>query len=413
MLKLECVRPDEKYLKRAEAAAAALFNKTGKSAELTGWLEPRPPKDELDRIKAAAARVRRECGALVVLGIGGSSLGAKAALDFLYGPRRNELDEFKIYFAGEGFSARDTEEVLRLTEGRVTALCVVSKSGSTAETSAAFSIFEAEMKRRYGERARELIFVITGDRGPLFEHALSEGCERFTVPDDTGGRYSVLTPVGLFPLACAGVDTDALLAGAEEEREAALCGKSAAVLYAASRVFEYGKGAYVELFGAFEPRFKGFTGWLEQLFAESEGKIGQGIFPAGLSYTADLHSLGQYVQQGRRMLQESLFFIPEPESGLRVPRQNESRLAGKTLHEINEAAMKATAAAHREGSVPVRIFLPEGRDEKTLGGMIWFFEFACGVSGYMQGIDPFDQPGVENYKKRMRALLGETKSLDK
>ena len=389
---------------------------SGRGGAFTGWVDlPRQALagEELKRILAAAERIQQQAQVLVVVGIGGSYLGARAVYELL-GHRCKDAG-VELIFAGNGLSTDATLAAIRAIGDRDFAVNVISKSGTTTEPAVAFRIFRALLENRYGrEEARGRIYATTdGTKGALRALAEQEGYERFLVPDDVGGRYSVLTAVGLLPLAAAGLDVTALLTGAEAERQALWEGgaQSAAWQYAAARNALYEQGKDIELLACYEPHFQFFTEWWKQLFGESEGKEGKGIFPAGASYTADLHSMGQYVQEGRRALLETVVYFQNPAGALAVPSDPESAdglefLAGKPLSFVLEQAMRATALAHADGGVPNLLLTLPRADEESAGALLYFFELACGLSGYLLGVNPFDQPGVEAYKQNMYALLG-------
>ena len=338
-------------------------------------------------------------------------------MELLKSPNYNALPKSTpdIYFAGNGISSDAVTEILTMIGDRDFSVNVISKSGTTTEPAIAFRIFKAALEKKYGaEGAKGRIYATTDKaRGALKTLADREGYESFVVPDNVGGRYSVLTAVGLLPIACCGIDIEALMRGAQAEREDTLRSgvNSAAVQYAMSRQALYADGKNIEILAAYEPAFRFMAEWWKQLYGESEGKDGKGIFPASVDLTPDLHSMGQYIQDGIRMLQETVVFFDNSRTSIAVPSDDENLdglnyLAGREMSYINEKAMQATKAAHISGGVPVtEIRLPEIGAE-ALGALIYFFEFACGVSGYMEGVNPFNQPGVEAYKKNMFHLLG-------
>ena len=338
-------------------------------------------------------------------------------MELLKSPNYNALPKSTpdIYFAGNGISSDAVTEILTMIGDRDFSVNVISKSGTTTEPAIAFRIFKAALEKKYGaEGAKSRIYATTDKaRGALKTLADREGYESFVVPDNVGGRYSVLTAVGLLPIACCGIDIEALMHGAQAEREDTLRSgvNSAAVQYAMSRQALYADGKNIEILAAYEPAFRFMAEWWKQLYGESEGKDGKGIFPASVDLTPDLHSMGQYIQDGIRMLQETVVFFDNSRTSIAVPSDDENLdglnyLAGREMSYVNEKAMQATNAAHISGGVPVtEIRLPEIGAE-ALGALIYFFEFACGVSGYMEGVNPFNQPGVEAYKKNMFHLLG-------
>ena len=401
------------------AAIDTLVQKTGAGSDFTGWVDlpVNYDKDEFARIKAAAAKIQSNSKALVVIGIGGSYLGARAVVELLKSPNYNALkkDTPDLYFAGNGISADALSEIIAQIGDRDFSVNVISKSGTTTEPAIAFRIFKELLEKKYGkDGARERIFATTDKaRGALKTLATQEGYETFVVPDDVGGRYSVLTAVGLLPIACCGIDIDKLMAGAQAEREVCLTrgADSAAAQYAMSRQYLCGTGKHIEILAAYEPAFRFMGEWWKQLYGESEGKDGIGIFPASVDLTPDLHSMGQYIQDGRRMLQETVVFFDETRTSIQVPSDAENLdglnyLAGRELSYINQKAMEATKAAHIDGGVPVTELRLQRNCEEEVGALIYFFEFACGVSGYLSGVNPFNQPGVEAYKKNMFHLLG-------
>ena len=390
-----------------QAAIETLTKGTGAGNDFIGWVDlpVNYDKEEFARIQAAAQKIRSDSQALVVIGIGGSYLGARAVIELVKGPNHNVLckDDPEIYFIGNGLSAD------------AFSINVISKSGTTTEPAIAFRLFKALLEEKYGkEAARGRIYATTDKaRGALKTMATQEGYETFVVPDDVGGRYSVLTAVGLLPIAVAGIDIEALMAGAAAERELCMTEgvNSTAAQYAAQRQALYAQGKKVEVLAAYEPAFRFMAEWWKQLYGESEGKDGIGIFPASVDLTADLHSMGQYIQDGERFLQETVVFFDSVASSVVVPGDDANLdglnyLAGRELSYVNTKAMEATKAAHIDGGVPVSVLhLPEICAEEV-GRLIYFFEFACGVSGYMSGVNPFNQPGVEAYKKNMFHLLG-------
>ena len=403
----------------AQAAFDTLVNGTGAGNDFIGWVDlpVNYDKDEFARIQAAAAKIRSDSRALVVIGIGGSYLGARAVVELLKSPNYNALpkDTPDIYFAGNGISSDAVTEILTMIGDRDFSVNVISKSGTTTEPAIAFRIFKAALEKKYGvEGAKGRIYATTDkQKGALKTLASREGYESFVVPDNVGGRYSVLTAVGLLPIACCGIDIEALMQGAQRERAETLEQgvDSAAVQYAMSRQALLNGGKSIEILAAYEPSFRFMAEWWKQLYGESEGKEGKGIFPASVDLTPDLHSMGQYMQQGQRILQETVVFFDRARTTVAVPSDEENLdglnyLAGRAMHEINEKAMQATKAAHISGGVPVTEIRLPAITEEAVGALIYFFEFACGVSGYMQGVNPFDQPGVEAYKKNMFHLLG-------
>ena len=404
---------------KAQAALDTLVKGTGAGNDFIGWVDlpVSYDREEFVRIQKAAKKIQSDSQALVVIGIGGSYLGARAVIELLKSPNYNALAKSTpdVYFAGNGISGDALSEVIAMIGDRDFSVNVISKSGTTTEPAIAFRIFKELLEKKYGkEGARARIYATTDRaRGALKTLATQESYETFVVPDNVGGRYSVLTAVGLLPIAAAGIDIEALMAGAAEEREAALREgvQSAAVQYAMSRQGLYGTGKSIEILAAYEPSFRFFAEWWKQLYGESEGKDGQGIFPASVDLTPDLHSMGQYMQQGLRILQETVVFFDHARCQVEIPYDEANLdglnyLAGKTMDYVNETAMRATKKAHIDGGVPVTEIRADRISEKEVGALIYFFEFACGVSGYMSGVNPFNQPGVEAYKTNMFQMLG-------
>ena len=402
-----------------KAAIDTLVNGTGAGNDFTGWvnLPVDYDKEEFARIQKAAEKIKANSKALVVIGIGGSYLGARAVIELLKSPNYNALpkDTPDVYFLGNGISSDALTDVVTMLGDRDFSVNVISKSGTTTEPAIAFRIFKEMLEKKYGkEGARERIFATTDKaRGALKTLATQEGYETFVVPDNVGGRYSVLTAVGLLPIACCGIDIVKLMQGAAEERETLLKEgvESAAAEYAMQRQYLYKTGKSIEILAAYEPSFRFMSEWWKQLYGESEGKDKLGIFPASVDLTPDLHSMGQYMQDGLRNLQETVVFFDEARTSVKVPEDADNLdglnyLAGREMSYINEKAMEATRAAHVEGGVPVTILRLPKITEEAAGALIYFFEFACGVSGYMSGVNPFNQPGVEAYKTNMFHLLG-------
>ena len=403
-----------------EAARKTVMDKSGAGSDFLGWLDLPVDydKEEFARIKTAAAKIQKSCDVLVVIGIGGSYLGARAAIEFVKSPVYNNLkkDTPDVYFSGNSISASALADLLRICEGRDVCINVISKSGTTTEPAITFRIFRELLEKKYGkDGARERIFVTTDRaRGTLKSFSDEMGYETFVVPDDIGGRYSVLTAVGLLPIAVAGCDIDAMMAGAAEAREkylSAPLADNASLRYAAIRNILYRKGKTTEILAAYEPAAQMFCEWWKQLYGESEGKDNKGIFPASVIFSTDLHSLGQYIQDGVRNLFETVIDVQNAVDNVEVPNDEANVdglnfLSGTQIHDINRTAMLGTLFAHNDGGVPNTVIEIPDRSEKTFGNLVFFFEFACAVSGYMLGVNPFDQPGVEAYKKNMFALLG-------
>ena len=358
---------------------------------------------------------------LIVIGIGGSYLGARAAIEFLGHNFRNMLPTEKrngpeIYFAGNNVSGTYLQELIDLVGDRSFSINMISKSGTTTEPGVAFRLFKEILEERYGKEgaAKRIYATADKERGALKELADAKGYEEFVVPDDVGGRYSVLTAVGLLPIAVSGADLDALMAGAAAEREELLAKpfeENAALQYAAYRNALLRQGKCVELLANYEPALHSIAEWWKQLFGESEGKDLKGLYPASVDFTTDLHSMGQYIQDGQRILFETVMCVDEPRHAIAVPASEDNQdglayLAGKDIDFVNKSAMNGTIKAHISGGVPnLMIHIPTF-DEDSLGRLFYFFEFACGVSGYTLGVNPFNQPGVEEYKKNMFVLLG-------
>ncbi|MCU6704195.1 glucose-6-phosphate isomerase [Muriventricola aceti] len=403
---------------RLEKAASMLSSHSGPGGEFTGWVDlPRDyDKEEFARIKAAARKIQQQSQVLVVIGIGGSYLGARAVIELLASPNYNlkKKDTPDIYFAGNGLSTDSLLELIALIGDRDFSVNVISKSGTTTEPAVAFRIFKAMLEEKYGkEGARGRIYATTdARRGALKGLADAEGYEEFVVPDAVGGRYSVLTAVGLLPIAAAGIDIDALMGGARLAMEELSAGgpENPAWQYAAARHGLYQAGKKVELLACYEPPFRFFAEWWKQLYGESEGKEGKGLFPASVEFTADLHSMGQYIQEGERLMFETVVKFA-PKGQFIIPNDPDNVdglnfLSGKPLSFVAEQAMRGTILAHVDGGVPnVLIELP-AIGEASVGYLIYFFEYVCGLSGHLLEVNPFDQPGVEAYKKNMFALLG-------
>jgi len=416
------IRPEEyeAIYPQVELAHNQLESKTGAGNDFLGWLDlpVTYDKEEFARIKEAAQKIRSDSDVLLVAGIGGSYLGARAAIEFVKSPVYNNLkkDTPDVYFSGNSISASALADLLRICEGRDVCINVISKSGTTTEPAITFRIFRELLEKKYGkDGARERIFVTTDRaRGTLKAFSDEMEYETFVVPDDIGGRYSVLTAVGLLPIAVAGCDIDAMMAGAAEARGkylSAPLADNASLRYAAIRNILYRKGKTTEILAAYEPAAQMFCEWWKQLYGESEGKDNKGIFPASVIFSTDLHSLGQYIQDGVRNLFETVIDVQNAVDNVEVPNDEANVdglnfLSGTQIHDINRTAMLGTLFAHNDGGVPNTVIEIPDRSEKTFGNLVFFFEFACAVSGYMLGVNPFDQPGVEAYKKNMFALLG-------
>ncbi len=417
------VNADELTAINGEIATAhkMLLEGTGKGNDFLGWVDlPKNyDKEEYARIKAAAQKIKKTCDVFVVIGIGGSYLGARAVVEFLKSPLYNNLkkDTPDIYFAGCNISAQSMNELLSICEGKDVCINVISKSGTTTEPAVAFRVFRELLEKKYGkDGARERIFVTTDKaRGTLKKFSDEAGYETFVVPDDVGGRFSVLTAVGLLPIAVSGVDVDALMSGAADASD--YCKASADIesndcmKYVALRNLLYRQGKTTEILVNYEPYAAMFNEWWKQLYGESEGKDKKGLFPASVIFSTDLHSLGQFIQDGTRTLFETVVAVKETDEKMAVPYDEANVdglnfLAGVDLNEVNNMAMKGTILAHIDGGTPNILIEVADKSAYALGYLLYFFEFACGVSGYVLGVNPFDQPGVEAYKKNMFALLG-------
>ncbi|NTV89959.1 MAG: glucose-6-phosphate isomerase [Clostridiales bacterium] len=404
-------------------AHEALHSGTGAGSDFLGWvgLPVSYDREEYARIKAAAEKIRSDSDILVVIGIGGSYLGAKAALDALSHSFRNLQPKSarkspEIFFAGNSISSTYMADLLDLLEGRELSINVISKSGTTTEPALAFRILKEYMENKYGkvEAAKRIYATTDKARGALKTLADEEKYETFVIPDDIGGRYSVLTAVGLLPLAAAGIDTDEMLRGAADAYELykkPSLSENDCYRYAAVRNALYRKGKTTEILVNYEPSLQYFTEWWKQLFGESEGKDNKGIFPAGLNFTTDLHSMGQYVQEGMRNLFETVINVEKPSRNIEIKADKDNIdglnfLAGMDMDAVNKKAMQGTMLAHTDGGVPNLVVNVPEMNSYYFGSLVYFFEKACGISGYLLGVNPFDQPGVEAYKKNMFALLG-------
>ena len=405
---------------RAQITAAhqLLTTKSGLGNDFLGWVDlpVNYDKEEFERIKAAAKRIKEKADILIVIGIGGSYLGARAEIELLKSPYYNNLkkDTPDIYFVGNNISPTYLNEILSICEGRDICVNVISKSGTTTEPALAFRIFKKLMEDKYGkEEAKTRIFATTDKcKGTLKDLSTEEGYETFVVPDDVGGRYSVLTAVGLLPIAAAGCDIDAIMKGAQAAREAyANDDMNDCYKYAALRNILYRKGKAVELLVSYEPCFAMMNEWFKQLYGESEGKDHKGIFPASVIFSTDLHSMGQFIQDGSRVMFETVVDVKNAKQDLYLENDKDNLdglnfLTDQNMSVVNRKAMEGTILAHTEGGVPNLVIEVDKLDEYNFGEMVYFFEKACAISGYMLGVNPFNQPGVESYKKNMFALLG-------
>ena len=404
----------------ATKAHQMLFDGTGEGSDFLGWvrLPENYDKEEFARIKIAAEKIKQNSDILVVIGIGGSYLGARAAIEFCKSPLYNNLkkDTPDIYFAGNNISPTALTELLSICEGKDISVNVISKSGTTTEPAIAFRVFKSLLVQKYGEEgARERIFVTTDKaRGTLKQFSDKAGYETFVVPDDVGGRFSVLTAVGLLPIACAGIDIDDLMQGANRAMKQFASfdlDNNDAVRYAIIRNILLGKGKTTEILVGYEPYMLMLNEWWKQLYGESEGKDKKGIFPASVVFSTDLHSMGQYIQDGQRNLFETVISVTNPGAEFIIPDDAANVdglnfIAGRQLDFVNKTAQTATIVAHNDGGVPNLLLEVADRTAASLGYLMYFFEFACGISGYLLGVNPFNQPGVEAYKKNMFALLG-------
>ncbi len=402
------------------AAHELVKNKSGAGNDFLGWttLPFDYDKKEFAEIKKSAEKIQKSCDVLVVIGIGGSYLGARAVIEFIRSNYYNNLkkDTPDVYFAGCNISADNLNELLAICEGRDVCINVISKSGTTTEPAVAFRVFRELLEKKYGaDGARERIFVTTDKaRGTLKAFADEKGYQTFVVPDDIGGRFSVLTAVGLLPIAVAGIDIDMLMKGAQDAAKAygdPDLEKNDCYKYAAIRNILYRKGRTTEILVGYEPSAQMLSEWWKQLYGESEGKDQRGIYPSSVIFSTDLHSLGQYIQDGVRNLFETVLNIETVNSTFAIPYDAANIdglnfLAGKDMDQVNKTAMQGTLLAHVDGGVPNVVLNLEDKKEHSVGYLIYFFELACAISGYLLGVNPFDQPGVEAYKKNMFALLG-------
>ena len=400
------------------AAHKTLSERSGAGSDFLGWVDlpVNYDKEEFERIKAAAERIKNSCDVLIVIGIGGSYLGARAVIEALKSSLYNNLTKETpdIYYVGNSINPTYLNDVLSICEGKDICVNVISKSGTTTEPALAFRIFKKLVEDKYGkEEAKNRIFATTDKaKGTLKELSDAEGYETFVVPDDVGGRFSVLTAVGLLPIAVAGIDIDKLMLGAANGREkySADDGNDC-YKYAAIRNILYSKGKSVEMLISYDPNFAMMNEWFKQLYGESEGKDNKGIFPASAVFSTDLHSLGQFIQDGSRVMFETVLDIKKPKTDRYLESDTENLdglnfLTEQNMSVVNQKAFQGTVLAHTEGGVPNMILELDDVSEETLGELIYFFEKACAISGYILGVNPFNQPGVESYKKNMFALLG-------
>ena len=398
---------------------------TGAGNDFLGWLDLPVDydKEEFSRIVEASKRIKSNSDVLVVIGIGGSYLGARAAIEMLTSSFRTNTEYPEIVFVGNHLSSSYTKELLDYLQGKDFSVNVISKSGTTTEPAVAFRLFKQLVEEKYGkDEAKKRIFATTDkSKGALKQLADNEGYETFVVPDDVGGRYSVLTAVGLLPIATAGINIESIMIGAAKAREELSSDdldQNIAYQYATIRNILYSKGYTTEMLINYEPSMQYFNEWWKQLYGESEGKDFKGIYPSSANYTTDLHSLGQYVQEGRRFLFEAVVKVNHPKHDIKIEEDADdldglNYLAGKSIDEVNTKAFEGTLLAHTDGGVPnIVVNIPQ-LDEETFGYVVYFFELACAMSGYQLGVNPFNQPGVEAYKQNMFALLGKPGFEDK
>ncbi len=412
---------DNAYKAQAEAANKLLADRTGAGADFLGWvnLPDSITAEQITDIQAAADKLKSKAEVIICIGIGGSYLGARAVVEALSDPFKalhKKQDSPIVLFAGQNISEDYTHELIQATKEYSLAAVVISKSGTTTEPAIAVRVIKAELEARYGkaEAAERIAAVTDKARGALKTLSTKEGYPTFVIPDDVGGRFSVLTPVGLLPLAAGGVDIAELVRGAQDmakiTNESVAFDENPSAIYAAVRNLLYKDGKKIEILASYEPKLLYFSEWWKQLYGESEGKDGIGIFPASVTLSADLHSMGQYIQEGERILFETVISVEKPANKLCIEADEQDLdglnfLAGRRISEVNAMAELGVAIAHVDGGVPnIRITIPE-INEYYIGGLIYFFERACGISGYLLGVNPFDQPGVEAYKKNMFALL--------
>ncbi len=403
-----------------ETANKMIENKNGAGGEFLGWVDlPKNyDKEEYERIKKASEKIRKDSQVFIVIGIGGSYLGARAVIEAINSPFHNDLkkDVPEIYFVGNNISASYLNQIIKLCEGKDFSVNVISKSGTTTEPALAFRVFKNMLEEKYGvQEAKNRIYCTTDKaKGKLKSLAIENGYEQFVVPDDVGGRFSVLTAVGLLPIAVAGIEIDGLMRGAAaamEDFSVVDFEKNCCYKYAAIRNILYRKGKLVEMLVSYEPSLLMFNEWFKQLFGESEGKDEKGIFPSSAIFSTDLHSLGQYIQDGYKFVFETVLNVKNPEKDFYIEEDDNNFdglnfLANQNLSEVTQNVVRATVLAHSNGGVPNIILEVEKIDEFELGYLIYFYEKACAMSGYLLGVNPFNQPGVESYKNNMFALLG-------
>ncbi|MGI1691025.1 glucose-6-phosphate isomerase [Thermoanaerobacter uzonensis] len=412
------------YMERhAKLSLDMVLNKNAQGNDFLGWVSL--PKDydkaEFERIKKAAEKIQSDSDVLVVIGIGGSYLGARAAIEMLSHSFYNLLPKGKrntpeIYFAGNSISSTYLSDLLELIEGKDVSINVISKSGTTTEPAIAFRVFRDFLEKKYGKEGAKSRIYVTTDRakGALKKLADEEGYETFVIPDDVGGRYSVLTAVGLLPIAVAGISIDEMMQGAYDASMVYTkndLSENISMQYAILRNILYRKGKAIEILVNYEPKLHYFSEWWKQLFGESEGKDNKGIYPASVDFTTDLHSMGQFIQEGSRNIFETVLNVEKPVKDIVINKDKDNIdglnfLAGKTIDFVNKKAFEGTLLAHTDGNVPNFVVNIPEISPYYFGNLVYFFEMACGISGYINGVNPFDQPGVEAYKKNMFALLG-------
>lgn len=415
----------EQQKDNVKAIHQTIHNGSGAGSDFLGWLDLPVDydKEEFKRIIEAAKRVKGHSDVFVVIGIGGSYLGARAAIEMLTSSFRNSTEFPEIVFVGNHLSSSYTHELIQYLDGKDFSVNVISKSGTTTEPAVSFRLFKQLLEDKYGkDEAKERIFATTDkEKGALKQLATNEGYETFVVPDDVGGRYSVLTAVGLLPIAVAGIDVEAMMQGAAKAREELSSDElenNIAYQYATIRNILYTKGYTTEMLINYEPSLSYFNEWWKQLYGESEGKDYKGIYPSSANYTTDLHSLGQYVQEGRRFLFETVLKVDTPKHDIKIEEDPDdldglNYLASKTMDEVNTKAFEGTLLAHTDGGVPNLVVRVPRLDAEAFGYLVYFFELACAMSGYQLGVNPFNQPGVEAYKQNMFALLGKPGYEDK
>lgn len=406
----------EKYYNKGEENLKKVLNKDSEGSDFLGWVElPKTyPEEELKKIKHAAEEIRKKSDYLVVIGIGGSYLGTKAVENSLKDYFEDD-EEFKLIYAGNHLSSTYLNELVKFLKDKEYCINVISKSGTTTEPAIAFRILKRELEEKYGEDAKNRIYVTTDrEKGALKKLSIQEGYETFVVPDDIGGRFSVISPVGLLPLAAKGVDIDKLLEGFRKGQELFTivdAKENKAIQYALIRHLLYEKGKDIEILVNYEPSLTYISAWWKQLFGESEGKDGKAIFPASVDFTTDLHSMGQLIQEGKRNIFETVIEVKNPKEDIEIPFDEQNLdglnyIAGKTLDYVNKKATEGTRTAHVKGEVPNISIVIDEIDEENLAMLLYFFEISVSISGYLLGVNPFNQPGVEEYKKQMFKLLG-------